>query len=537
MKSFKKHRVILFAIFTLIIGFASPTSKLVSASELISAQSAIEMYNPELKSDPVIVKGYIVGYLRGEYAAFTGTSSDNDTLLIADKPTERDSSNIIVVRIATSYKSSFGLNAHPENIGELVAVTGTIETYKGKIGINSTSMEFLTSPEDPIEEPETPVEEPETPVEEPETPVEEPETPIHEPEAPVEEPSEELATMTVRNALDRYNEDLNEGIASTVTVNGYIVGHLQGEYPIYQGDFKNNDNLIIADSPNERDSKNFIYIKIAPNQKLTIGLNNHPENIGKYVEISGSLGTFQGKPGILTPIIEFIDEPGTPGIDPGDPGVDPEDPGVDPEDPGVDPEDPGIDPGDPGVDPEDPGIDPGDPGVDPGDPGIDPEDPGVDPGDPGLDPEDPGVDPEDPGVDPEDPGVDPEDPGVDPEDPGVDPEDPGVDPEDPGVDPEDPGVDPEDPGVDPEDPGVDPEDPGVDPEDPVVDPEDPGVDSENPSDKVKDSNEDIEIVIDENVTKGNLPNTATNMFNYLMLGGLFLALGLIFMIKRRNMQV
>ena len=187
---------------------------------------------------------------------------------------------------------------------------------------------------------------------------------------------------------------------------------------------------------------------------------------------------------------------------------DPEEP-EEPEDP-TDPEEP-EDPEDP-TDPEEP-EDPEDP-TDPEEP-EDPEDP-TDPEEP-EDPEDP-TDPEEP-EDPEDP-TDPEEP-EDPEDP-TDPEEP-EDPEDP-TDPEEP-KDPEDP-TDPEEP-EDPEDP-IDPEDledPEVptDPEEPK-DQEDPIDP-EDSEDDGEV----------LPKTATNMFNFLLIGGVLVGLGtIIFIVRRRN---
>ncbi|WP_226668887.1 glycosyl hydrolase [Metabacillus litoralis] len=141
----------------------------------------------------------------------------------------------------------------------------------------------------------------------------------------------------------------------------------------------------------------------------------------------------------------------------------------------------------------------GDPGTE--DPGT--EDPGTE--DPGT--EDPGT--EDPGT--EDPGT--EDPGT--EDPGT--EDPGT--EDPGT--EDPGT--EDPGT--EDPGT--EDPGT--EDPST--EDPGSkDSDATTSPTVKPVTDKESDEDEN----KLPDTATNQFNWLVMGSLMLISGVILTIVRRK---
>ncbi|MCT2536644.1 carbohydrate binding domain-containing protein [Aquibacillus koreensis] len=232
-----------------------------------------------------------------------------------------------------------------------------------------------------------------------------------------------------------------------------------------------------------------ISVELAGNDLKTFTISNTMKNYQAILEVSETgekqlifgLGRGANDPELQTPysmifdnikLVEVEEDAG-----PGDPGT--EDPGT--EDPGT--EDPGTeDPGteDPGT--EDPGTeDPGteDPGTE--DPGT--EDPGTE--DPGT--EDPGT--EDPGT--EDPGT--EDPGTEDqgtEDPGT--EDPGT--EDPG--PEDPG--PEDPGT--EDPGT--EDPGT--EDPGT--EDPGTDKQGEND-------------DE------LPDTASPIYNLLLLGTILLVIG------------
>ncbi|GAE32786.1 carbohydrate binding domain-containing protein [Alkalihalobacillus hemicellulosilyticus] len=108
----------------------------------------------------------------------------------------------------------------------------------------------------------------------------------------------------------------------------------------------------------------------------------------------------------------------------------------------------------------------------------------------------------------ENPGTDPDtDPGTDP---GTDPDtDPGADPDtDPGADPD---TDPDtDPGADPgTDPGADPDtDPGTDP-------------STDPSTEDKEAGEE-------------LPSTATSLYNYLLIGILVLATGVVVYVRTRR---
>ncbi|WP_228027653.1 hypothetical protein [Bacillus fonticola] len=170
--------------------------------------------------------------------------------------------------------------------------------------------------------------------------------------------------------------------------------------------------------------------------------------------------------------------------------------------------------------------------------GVEARDPDPDP-----DPENPD-DPETEDPDPEDPD-DPEteDPGPEnPDDPETeDPDDPeteGPDPEDPGdPDPEDPETEEPDP-ENPDDPET--EEPG--PENPD-DPETEGPDPEDP-DSTSDENEEDEInpvrPIDEDDLNSPpsdgqiLPDTSTDLFNYLLAGVVFTATGLtLFMFQRR----
>ena len=154
-----------------------------------------------------------------------------------------------------------------------------------------------------------------------------------------------------------------------------------------------------------------------------------------------------------------------------------------------------------------------------GDP-VDPEEP-EDPKDP-EEPEEPGEDPEDP-TDPTDP-ENPEDPGK--EDPKApeNPEDPGKeDPKDP-ENPEDPGKeDPKDPES-PEDPGKeDPKD-----SDEPKDTEDPKDDSNTPAPEDSDDNDTW------NGDGATLPNTATSMFTYILIGSMLALSGGVLMLFRRK---
>ncbi|WP_165820871.1 Cna B-type domain-containing protein [Pueribacillus theae] len=97
-----------------------------------------------------------------------------------------------------------------------------------------------------------------------------------------------------------------------------------------------------------------------------------------------------------------------------------------------------------------------------------------------------------------------------------------TEPEEPGTDP---GTDPKEPGTDPKDPG---KDPGTDPKVPSTGPADPGkvlgTDTTQPTKPDDDSGK----------TGNNLPKTATNFFNLILIGVSLLIAGIALLLYRRR---
>jgi len=143
---------------------------------------------------------------------------------------------------------------------------------------------------------------------------------------------------------------------------------------------------------------------------------------------------------------------------------------------------------------------------------AEPEQPGGNPEQP-AEPEQPGEDPEQP-AEPEQPGENPEQP-AEPEQPGENPEQP-AEPEQPGEDPEQP-AEPEQPGENPEQP-AEPEQPGEDPEQPA--------EPEQPEEKIGQPTKSEQLAEEKKELEGKkLPNTATNQFNFLLIGIILLGMG------------
>ncbi|MER2064189.1 MAG: DUF6359 domain-containing protein, partial [Alkalibacterium sp.] len=93
--------------------------------------------------------------------------------------------------------------------------------------------------------------------------------------------------------LERGN-DLNEAV-----VKGYIVGYVLSGSNVSRDNFSADTNFAIADSPDETNTDNMIYVQV-PNNHLRgeFGLQTNPDLLGTEVIVSGSLDAYFGTNGI-----------------------------------------------------------------------------------------------------------------------------------------------------------------------------------------------------------------------------------------------
>ncbi|MFP7494392.1 5'-nucleotidase C-terminal domain-containing protein [Terribacillus saccharophilus] len=492
------------------------------------------------------VQGYIVGTMTGKFDGdFTATN-----LMLADSPNERNMEKIIPVQLPTgSIRSELNLVDNPDNLGELVQITGDLETYFSVPGLKTPSTyEFVEeeSPENPTEP---------------------------------GEPKETIAISDARQIQDG-EEVTIEGVVTTNTggwgskgfyvqdetagiyvfqnakdfapgdlvritgVKGQYGGEMQIASPTSQekiGDAEvpapiqvtpatisaqneaqlvQLENVTISNLQQVNDYGTFEFTATSENgESVLVRVDNRTGLVFSdfafendcNVTITGVSsqfnGTIQLKPRGVSDIVAseepVTEDPGTeePGTDPGTENPGTEEPGT--EEPGT--ENPGTE--EPGT--ENPGTE--EPGTE--EPGT--ENPGTE--EPGT--ENPGT--EEPGT--EEPGT--ENPGT--ENPGT--EEPGTD--DPGTEPgtDDPGIDDSgsEPGTD--DPGIEPgtDDPGT---------KDP--DTQQPDKNLvvepKPSNAGNQITVpisdgtqlDNETEEGKkLPDTATPIYNWILMGCLTILLG------------
>lgn len=118
----------------------------------------------------------------------------------------------------------------------------------------------------------------------------------------MESPSEPGDVYTVDQVLASKKSDESNGAAATV--GGYVVGYARtGTFSSRTAVFgtgMSKTNVILAASPDETDWCDCITVQLAANSEARAGLNlsDHPENLGKYVEVTGVLSEVNGYYGV-----------------------------------------------------------------------------------------------------------------------------------------------------------------------------------------------------------------------------------------------
>ncbi|WP_186438251.1 DUF6359 domain-containing protein [Cohnella terricola] len=108
--------------------------------------------------------------------------------------------------------------------------------------------------------------------------------------------------------------------SGTATVEGYIVGYATGsKTATYQAPFKDDNNILIADSPSEKDNAKVLDVQVTAAYRTAFGLNSNPDLIGRKVKVTGTLSAYNNFPGLKTPTgFAFSD-----GLDPVEPSPSP----------------------------------------------------------------------------------------------------------------------------------------------------------------------------------------------------------------------
>ncbi|MEC0372966.1 DUF6359 domain-containing protein [Paenibacillus chibensis] len=102
------------------------------------------------------------------------------------------------------------------------------------------------------------------------------------------------SVLTVAEAIGKNNS------GESATVEGYIVGEVYNSKLIFSG-FQDDLNVLIADTPNETNKDKLIDVQVSASYRSAIGLKTTPANLGKKLQVTGALSSYNSMSGIKTP--------------------------------------------------------------------------------------------------------------------------------------------------------------------------------------------------------------------------------------------
>lgn len=302
-----------------------------SSEENITARSVDDIICGDISTDTTVwVCGYIVGYVNGTKMSSAQFAAGNklSNILLADSPLETDYHNCIPVQLNTTpaaskqVREALNLSTHPENLKQKVGIYGTITSYMGTVGMkNVTKHKMLEDDFDYENYNSTPNNNGDgTENNNDETGNNNDgtgNTPT--PQDPENYDDNDLSgkdplsidTYTVSYMRNELTDYFNENAIASITectVKGYIVGYVRKNknnisQTSFELTFPVESNIVLADSPNERDYNNCIAVQLSTGStylpaRNALNLSAHPENHGKYVIVLGRIEKYMGALGV-----------------------------------------------------------------------------------------------------------------------------------------------------------------------------------------------------------------------------------------------
>lgn len=118
-----------------------------TTSDPYSVAEAIGIQDNSLAS----VQGYIVGQPTATTTVKTSDFPNDYAIAIADTPEETDTTKMIYVKVASSFRPQLGLSTNPGNMGKVIKVTGKLAAYFSHPGsIDITAAEFASTDTDKV---------------------------------------------------------------------------------------------------------------------------------------------------------------------------------------------------------------------------------------------------------------------------------------------------------------------------------------------------------------------------------------------------
>ena len=230
----------------------------------------------------------------------TGSAASTSNIFIAAKADENDYTKCIPVQLPIGdIRSSLNLQAHPENLGKVVALNGSLEKYFGQPGVKTVT-EFdleggVTPPTPPVTSGD----------------------------------GSENNPYTAAEVIAFNPQSSQEATKSAVWVTGYIVGWadvsatpyaINAETAHFDASATMATNILVAPSADVKDVTKCIGVQLPTGDiRNALNLQANPGNLGKKLQIKGDIMKYCGVAGIKNATAYKLEGGTTPTPTPSDP--------------------------------------------------------------------------------------------------------------------------------------------------------------------------------------------------------------------------
>jgi hypothetical protein len=268
------------------------------------------------------VYGYIVGYIDGtsmNKAVFKAGDIQTN-ILLAENPFEKNAEKCLPIQLSTSsaknrtVREDLNLADNPDRLGQIVCICGDLTMYMGTTGLKNTTGYYELEDNFDYEAYYKSLEEKE---DNPEITETEDTLNISDgKDTGTQELIDSLNSLDVFSVADvigpitRYFSDIPTTMRK---VKGYIVGYVAQNknsikstifYQVNEDvDLRPRSNIVIADSPNERDTAQCIAVQLSEKSNKEVfeqlNIKDNPGNFERQVVVTGNIAQYMKKMGVI----------------------------------------------------------------------------------------------------------------------------------------------------------------------------------------------------------------------------------------------
>jgi hypothetical protein len=115
------------------------------------------------------------------------------------------------------------------------------------------------------------------------------------------------------------SQAISNQTGAAYSVEGYVVGQPASQTSVVTSNFPNDYALALADSPNETNTSDMVFVQIPSAFRSSYGLQSNPDLMGQKLKVTGNLTDYFSHPGVKSTIaFEEVQGDSDP-TDPGDP--------------------------------------------------------------------------------------------------------------------------------------------------------------------------------------------------------------------------